>query len=171
MCLRMKIRFLPTGCLRPAPFRWPFLMSARIGPRDTSRSAGKMKYSNQMTFETAWAKQRVTVLDAVSAKMDFSSFVDNLQPPRGSNRYDFLVVHQGDLDKIFDAIPESFELLWKRLKAKARWVVIETGRGKPELAHSEGLRWVEYSNLAEILFHGSKLDLVSFMFALHSEIT
>lgn len=157
------------------------ILDERIYEKKNQKRSGKgtEKYSEGLSFEQAWRKRRVYLLDADRAVEGLSKF-SNRQPSRilwkdnpqlrQDNCFDFLVVHQGILDKIRDAEGiEVFEAGWRELKAKARHVVITTGRGRPETARKETLRWIEFSNLSEAVSRGSKADLATLLFALQAE--
>lgn len=146
---------------------------------------GTSKYSDSLTFKDAWEKRGVYLLDHELAQVDFTKFLTSVglglrRDNRENNRYDFLIVHQGILDKIRHRQPQVFqrqqsnidgvESEWERLKALARHVVITTGRGKAPTAQEENLRWVEYSNLSDAVFRGCKLDLTSLLFAVQAEL-
>lgn len=115
-----------------------------------------------------WEKRRVYLQDANFALDNFSEFVDNLHP--NLDIFDFLIIHQGIIDTVRDKDKENFDRLWRRLKNRARWVVIDSGRGQPEQAREDDLRWVEYSNLAECLvqYAGDKFRLAELLWTLRA---
>ncbi|MGH9822602.1 MAG: hypothetical protein ACREDR_05055, partial [Blastocatellia bacterium] len=138
------------------------------------KGAGTTKYSEFMTFQTAWEKRRVFLLDTDEANRNFRKLVDELR----DGQFDVLVVHQGDIDEIRKTVSEAekkdanapgFDKLWEGLKKKANWVMVDTGRGKPDLAKNERLRWVEYSGLAETMAKRTKFELVSLLMGVRAE--
>jgi len=133
---------------------------------------GTKKYSSDVTLKKVWEKRRIYLLDADKALSNFDEFIKESFQSKGDRywEYDFLVAHQGRLEEIEKKVGhEKFNSGWEEMKKKARWVIINTGRGKPPLAEKEGLRYVEYSNLGETLLKGAKLDLAYLLFALQAE--
>jgi len=145
--------------------------------RDRQARHGVSKYADNSDFclvLNAWKKRRVYLLDPDKAKRNFNEFVTNcLIPPEGAQFYDFVIIHQGIIDEIKKSIGDGFKKPWEGLREKARWVIIDTGRGRPDQAKEERLRWVEYSNLAECLvtFAADKLRLAHLLFALQAEFS
>ena len=147
------------------------VLDERIFDRRHDAASGTgTKYLKNSKFGKAWAKRRVYLLDHEKAEKSFKTLpLDGLEE---GEFYDVLVVHQGIIDKLRDKLkqsPQEYEAGWRRLKERARFVVVDTGRGKPDTARDEGLRWLEYSNLSEAVFRGSKLDVVSLLFALRAD--
>lgn len=155
---------------------------------------GTSKYSDNVgtrrTFAQAWEKRHVYLMDNDPAEKKFLTFVRRQAKrvrelhEQGILRepcYDFIVVHEGILEKarrvmISDSkkYPTSaeakadFEIAWNQLKSLARHTVISTGRGRPDTAQLEQLRWVEFSNLADAVMRGCKVDVASLLFALQT---
>lgn len=144
------------------------VMDERIFDRRDDLSAGGASRALEgQTFEDSWEKRRLYLLDHNEAAHRFTEF--GLKGLDEGEIYDVLVVHQGILDKLAKLPHEIYQVGWQRLKARARFVVVDTGRGKPEVSRAENLRWLEYSNLSEAVFRGTKLDVVSLLFALRAE--
>jgi hypothetical protein len=111
-------------------------------------------------------RQNIFVLDTDSALSNFEQFVENL--PCG---FHFLIMHQGEIDDINRKEFKRFDDFWTELKRKVGHVIITTGRGKPDRALKEGLKWVAWSELQEILFAkpatiACKLRLVNLLYSL-----
>lgn len=139
--------------------------------RDGDAVAGvdKYKYAENKKQRKAWEKRRVYLQDTDEARKDFREFVNQLKPPNEDPYFDFIIIHQGIIDEVKKQLGENeFRRSWETLKSKARWVIIDTGRGEPEMARNERLRWVEYSNLAECLVRnaGDKMTLAHLLWAL-----
>ncbi len=140
--------------------------------KDFVEGSDKYGEQNSLKIKSLWEKRRVDILDIDPIVKDFYSFADSLE----ESTYDFFIIHQGLIDdarKPENTGPDRFEEGWKLLKQKVRWVIIDTGRGKPERAMQEGLRWIEYSNLAEYLINraGDKYGLTRILFALQAEVS
>jgi len=143
--------------------------------RERMATYGVDRYSEQArSLEKAWKKKRVYLLDDHQALENFSKFVEMVREiicQTGCEFFDFLVIHQGIIDEIKKRQgQQSFEQGWCQLKNLFRWVVVDTGRGEPEQAKIDRLRWVEYSNIAECLIQGAadKFRLVQLLFALQA---
>jgi hypothetical protein len=143
--------------------------------RDRSATCGVYRYSDQAKrLETVWEKRRVYLLDDQKALQDFGKFVgevENFIDQKRCEFFDFLVIHQGIIDEIKKHQGENgFQNDWTRLKSLFRWIVIDTGRGEPEQARKDRLRWVEYSNIADCLIQGAgdKFRLAQVLFALRA---
>jgi hypothetical protein len=142
----------------------------------TSGWGGVDRYSDQAKrLETVWEKRRVYLLDAQKALKDFGQTVQEVEriiDKTGCKFLDFLVIHQGIIDEIIKKHPgeNGFQNNWTRLKSLFRWIVIDTGRGEPEQARKDRLRWVEYSNIADCLiqYAGDKFRLAQVLFALRA---
>ena len=138
--------------------------------KDGAASEGVKKYSAAaQSSYMVWRKRRVFVQDTNKALRNFGEFVDSLTPPdRGV--FDFLIIHQGIIDGVKDRVGEKFRDMWDTLRRKARWVVVDSGRGQPEQARADDLRWVEYSNLAECLIQhaGDKFRLAELLWTLRA---
>lgn len=148
--------------------------------RDGLALRGIKKYSGAgaKTRLQVWAKRRVYLLDTNHALNNFTEFVNSLKPPdRGI--FDFIIIHQGIIDGVRDKSKREsdkekgkreLDAAWKALKTKARWLVVDSGRGQPEQARDDKLRWVEYSNLAECLIHeaGDKFRLAELLWTLRA---
>lgn len=132
----------------------------------------------------AWEKGRVWLLNHRNALDNFGKFVADLdtqfmdtlnEGDKIKPLFDFFIIHQGIIDEIkrLDAEKRTsrFEEGWVRLRKKVRWLVVDTGRGRPDQAVNDCLRWVEYSNLADCLVQraAAKLDLAHLLFALQAE--
>jgi len=135
--------------------------------------------SSHRTVSRAWERQRVHLLDPTEALTDFKSFVSDVKDQMDDDwklpihgMCDFLIVHQGIIDKVKqEQGKDLFKNSWQSLKKRYRWIVIDTGRGSPDQAEEEGLRWVEYSNLADPLLHAAadKFQLSRLLFALRAD--
>jgi hypothetical protein len=139
--------------------------------KDGLAPSGVKKYSKRATSRyDVWRKRRVYMQDTNEALRDFGKFVDSLTPPRGRYLFDFLIIHQGIIDGVKDRMGGKFEERWTSLRRKARWLVVDSGRGQPEQARADDLRWVEYSNLAECLiqYAGDKMRLVELLWTLRA---
>lgn len=141
------------------------------GVRVSGVEAAKYKAEENRRLCEYWKKRRVYIQDTDSVLRDFAGFVKGLRKTlpavgepqvhgQSARMCDFLVIHQTILDSL-KSKDHGFETHWSELKQIARWVVIDTGRGQPERARQEKLRWVEYSNLAECLvgYAGDKFRL------------
>lgn len=131
---------------------------------------------NFKLYET-WEKRRVYFFDPKAAKENFELFVEQelfpTEKPRNFRKYDFLVLHQGDLDEIqtkMEREEKNFERVWTKLEQKAKHIVIVTGRGKPQIATDRKLRWVGYSALADELLGKSKIELVEMLYSLRATV-
>ena len=154
----------------------------------------KVPDDNRKKIGYVWNGRRVNLdLDPADAVRNFREFVARLplpkdvfvtpktpqgpppvvRYPRGyqdSPPYDFFVVHQRILDEARRNIGQSsFQEAWTELQQKARVVVVNTGRGKPDAAREKNLHlpWIEYSNLSSCIVTGdhSKIRLVQMLFA------
>lgn len=137
--------------------------------KDGPASHGVRHYVATTSRINVWRKRRVFLQDANQAFDDFPNFVEHLDPP-DIRIFDFIIIHQGILDSVKDKYRDSFDRSWKKLKNRARWVVIDSGRGQPEQAREDDLRWVEYSNLAECLvqYAGDKFRLAELLWTLRA---
>lgn len=139
--------------------------------KDGLASVGVKYYTKTATSRyDVWRKRRVYLQDTNEVLRDFGKFVDSLVPPRGRAHFDFLIIHQGIIDGVRDRLGAKFEERWTSLRRKARWLVVDSGRGQPEQARADDLRWVEYSNLAECLiqYAGDKLKLAELLWTLRA---
>jgi len=154
--------------------------------RDSAAKKGVGKYDcdDYKKVAKAWEKRRVWLLSHQDAIDAFDEFVDNLEREvRGvlnerdkeSPLFDFFIIHQGIIDEIKrnDAKKRMsrFQQGWSKLQERVRWLIIDTGRGRPDQAIKDCLRWVEYSNLADCLIQraAAKMDLAYLLFALKAE--
>lgn len=135
--------------------------------RNIEARYGTKKYTKDESKKliNVWKKRRVDLMDSDLALEKFSVFVDRIE-----SMYDFMVVHQGIIEHAKTRV-DNFESVWKELKGKCRWIVVDTGRGKPDRARDEGLRWVEYSNLSECVVEssGDKKKLIDLLTSLRAE--
>jgi hypothetical protein len=139
--------------------------------KDGNAVAGVIKYKNAENKKriNTWKKRRVYLQDTDKVRRNFKEFVKELKPPNRDCFFDFIIIHQGIIDEVRKQLGENeFQEAWEALKSKARWVIITTGRGEPEMARNERLRWVEYSNLAECLIQnaGDKIILAHLLWGL-----
>jgi hypothetical protein len=139
--------------------------------KDGRAVVGVSKYSNDENKKriNTWKKRRVYLQDTDKVRRNFKEFVKELEPPNRDCFFDFIIIHQGIIDEVRKQLGENeFQETWEALKSKARWVIITTGRGEPEMARNERLRWVEYSNLAECLVQsaGDKIILAHLLWGL-----
>jgi hypothetical protein len=136
--------------------------------RDIDARYGISKYNDPISCKLAnvWEKRRVKIMNTDLAFKDFKKFVDGIE-----SIYDFLVVHQGIIEDAKSKL-DDFRSVWNELKSQCRWIVVDTGRGKPDRAREEGLRWVEYSNLSECIVEssGDKKKLVDLLTSLRAEV-
>lgn len=138
--------------------------------KDGAATEGVKKYGGAARSRiVVWRKRRVFVQDTNHALRNFSEFVDTLAPP-DRNIFDFIIIHQGIIDGVRDRVGEKFLEKWDSLRRKARWVVVDSGRGQPEQARADDLRWIEYSNLAECLIQhaGDKFRLAELLWTLRA---
>jgi hypothetical protein len=139
--------------------------------KDGPATEGVRHYKGDTSRINVWRKRRVFLQDTNLALQDFEQFVSSCTPPPGDTCFDFLIIHQGIIDSVREKMGgERFLATWRKLDPKARWVVIDSGRGHPEHARNEDLRWVEYSNLAECLVGnaGNKLKLAELLWTLRA---
>jgi hypothetical protein len=139
--------------------------------KDGRAVVGVSKYSNDENKKriNTWKKRRVYLQDTDKVRRNFKEFVKELEPTNRDCFFDFIIIHQGIIDEVRKQLGENeFQETWEALKSKARWVIITTGRGEPEMARNERLRWVEYSNLAECLVQsaGDKIILAHLLWGL-----
>lgn len=151
------------------------------GNTEAKSCEGIDKYNSNEAREikALWQERRVDILDIERAIKDFPSFVKNLPLSKrlltlqSSFVYDFFVIHQGLIDearKLGNTGSRNFEEGWQLLMKAVRWIIIDTGRGKPDRAKEENLRWIEYSNLAEYIINKvDKYGLMRMLFALQAE--
>lgn len=139
------------------------------------------KYTEDFrTREQIWNKRRVFLGDTGKAFDDFEAFIEELTPP-DREIFDFIIIHQGIIDAARDKLEKMvvsgervsqsrFDRAMNQLRGKARWLVIDSGRGQPEHAVAGNLRWVEYSNLAECVIHnaGDKFRLAELLWRLRA---
>lgn len=113
------------------------------------------KYSSieHKSFISWWKKKGVDILDVDFAIKDFNGFVRSFIEKSQSEKYHFLVFHQGEIDEIRKRDGSKFEGLWNTLKSAVICTVIDTGRGVPAQARKDNLRWIPYSILQEYLIH------------------
>ncbi|HJT27331.1 MAG TPA: hypothetical protein VJ784_07990 [Pyrinomonadaceae bacterium] len=139
--------------------------------KDGPATEGVRNYTGSTSRFDVWKKRRVFLQDANKALDNFSSFVENLDP-EGIPVFDFIIIHQGIIDSAKEKEKDKkvFDAIWKTLKNRARWMVIDSGRGQPEQAREDNLRWVEYSNLAECLVQhaGDKFRLAELLWTLRA---
>jgi len=137
--------------------------------KDGVGAEGSKYYKVDNSRRAVWQKRRVYLQDADAAFQDFDDFVSKLFP-EAISVFDFLIIHQGIIDNAREKTGDNFSAIWQKLEHKARWVVIDSGRGQPEQARAHNLRWVEYSNLAECLVHyaGNKLKLAELLWTLRA---
>lgn len=142
-----------------------------------NKGYGFGKFPNSFTLSETWKKRRVYFLDPKRAKEDFEEFIEEqLLPPlaaRDFEKYDFLILHQGDLDEIqskMKRVEKNFESVWSKLEQKAKHLVIVTGRGMPQIALDRKLHWVGYSALADELLGKSKIELVEMLYSLRATV-
>lgn len=137
--------------------------------KDGSAFEGVRHYASKTSRFEVWKKRRVFLQDANHALDDFPAFVENLDPP-DIRMFDFIIIHQGIIDGIKDKEKENFDRTWRKLRSRARWMIIDSGRGQPEQAREDDLRWVEYSNLAECLvqYAGDKFRLAELLWTLRA---
>lgn len=157
------------------------IIDERVWLEKDGPAAGLTKYTDAFrTREEVWEKRRVWLQDTSQAFDDFEAFVKNLKPP-DRKYFDFIIIHQGIIDAAREKLEKlvistdklvqnRFEVVMDQLRAKARWLVIDSGRGQPEHALSRNLRWVEYSNLAECVIHnaGDKFRLAELLWRLRA---
>ena len=139
--------------------------------KDGPATEGVRHYKGDTTRITVWRKRRVFLQDTNLALDDFLLFVESCLPPKPDAHFDFLIIHQGIIDGVREKMGgDAFLQAWFTLDRKARWVVIDSGRGHPELARNHNLRWVEYSNLAECLVGnaGNKMKLAELLWTLRA---
>jgi hypothetical protein len=136
--------------------------------RDGVATEGASHYKDVSRL-TVWKKRRVFLQDTNLALEDFDTFVNSLSPTSISV-FDFVIIHQGIIDSVREKTGSNFDAIWLRLERKTRWLVIDSGRGQPEQARKDDLRWVEYSNLAECLvqYAGNKLKLTELLWTLRA---
>ena len=139
--------------------------------KDGDAVAGIKYYNNAENKKriNTWKKRRVYLQDTDKVRRNFKEFVKELEPTNRDCFFDFIIIHQGIIDEVRKQLGENeFQESWEALKSKARWVIITTGRGEPEMARNERLRWVEYSNLAECLIQnaGDKIILAHLLWGL-----
>jgi hypothetical protein len=137
--------------------------------KDGIAHEGIRHYASETSRYKVWRKRRVFLQDANQALDNFPGFVENLDPPE-IKVFDFIIIHQGIIDSVRDKEKENFSPAWRKLKNRARWMVIDSGRGQPEQAREDELRWVEYSNLAECLvqYAGDKFRLAELLWTLRA---
>jgi len=140
--------------------------------KDGAATHGVKKYKGEEFNRrlAVWAKRRVFLQDTNFALRDFNAFLDALNPPDGGF-FDFVIIHQGIIDGVKDRMTsKEFLAVWLKLRSKARWLVVDSGRGQPEQAREGNLRWVEYSNLAECLiqYAGDKFRLAELLWTLRA---
>lgn len=141
--------------------------------KKAKEAVSRYQCENNRKIENAWRKRRVYLFNHEDAINDFKNFVENLK--QSYKALDFFVIHQGIIDAIKKRDEEKrdnkFSSGWKELKEITRWLIIDTGRGRPDQAIKECLRWVEYSNLADCLVQRAaiKYNLAQLLFALQAE--
>jgi hypothetical protein len=138
--------------------------------KDGPAERGVRKYAAPRSRHDVWARRRVFLQDTNEALRDFGRFAQSLVPTH-VEIFDFVIIHQGIIDAVRDKMTtKAFEDAWLGLRAKARWLVVDSGRGQPEKARESNLRWVEYSNLAECLIQeaGDKFKLAELLWTLRA---
>ena len=145
--------------------------------KDKEAREGVSKYecASYKKIINAWEKRRVYLFNHEDAINDFEEFVEGVE--KKHQALDFFIIHQGIIDEIKkrDQAKQTakFSKGWSRLKGITRWLIIDSGRGHPDQAIKECLRWVEYSNLADCLVQHAaiKYNLAQLLFALQAEFT
>jgi len=107
----------------------------------------KYKIESSKEILSLWERKGVDICDVDCAINDFEQFVENFP----KQKYQFLIFHQGEIDEIKKRTGDKFKQLWKILKNRVLCTVIDTGRGVPEQALEDNLRWVPYSLLQECI--------------------
>jgi hypothetical protein len=167
--------------LREAAALTALVLDERIFARAKEKRPAKPpfhKYSADMTRGQIWRKQRIYVMDHAFAEKTeaeemirrFKEFLRIASSDSPPFPYDFLIVHQGILDKMrrrLDA--QTYPMLRLQMEALARHVVITSGRGRPGVEEEPVRRWVSFSALSNILLFGTKLDLADLLLSLRSE--
>ncbi|MEW6419329.1 MAG: hypothetical protein AB1480_14655 [Nitrospirota bacterium] len=93
-----------------------------------------------------WERKAVDIIDTDNLVLNFKEFVNSFP----NKKYHFLIFHQGEIQEIKKRIKENeFKEFWNKLKTKVICTLIDTGRGTPEQALEDNLRWLPYSLLQE----------------------
>ncbi|MGZ5434604.1 MAG: hypothetical protein ACXWID_01605 [Pyrinomonadaceae bacterium] len=157
------------------------IIDERLWLEKDGLATGLTKYTAAFkTREEVWKKRRVFLANTGKAFEDFEAFVEKLKPP-DRDLFDFVIIHQGIIDTARDKLEKMvvstdrlrqnrFDKAMNQLREKARWLVVDSGRGQPEHALAWNLRWVEYSNLAECVIHnaGDKFKLAELLWRLRA---
>jgi SAM-dependent methyltransferase len=129
----------------------------------------KDRKKNDKTIEEIWKKLGVDIknhLDIINDPNNIGSILNN---------FDFIIIHQGIIDKIIDKHgPNSLNTFWNSIIEKVAFPVIVSGRGKPDLVREGKGRWLQLSDLqAHILDSAgkseAKYNLLQVLFALREE--
>lgn len=145
------------------------LSDPAILQHEASYGSGKLGVAKNTRVRDAWLKRRVWITDTDEALENFCGYVQRLRNEH--KQFDFFIIHQGIIDRIKKISIPLFEEGWWSLKEIVRWMVIDTGRGRPEQAAEDGLPWVEYSNISDVVIQraGDKRALTQLLFALKPE--
>jgi hypothetical protein len=127
---------------------------------------GRYKDNTHKKLLTVWQKRGVKICNVENAIKDFESFVEKFP----DQEYHFLIFHQGEIDEIKKRTKINFNALWNRLKRKVSCTVIDTGRGVPDQAQKDNLKYVPFSLLQEYIINKSgdslaKKGLVDYLFS------
>lgn len=157
--------------LLEAAFTNVAVVDSRIS-EEAHRPAGASKIPDGISLGSVWSRMGVDLLDHQPIVESFGAFVQDLV----HQKYKFLVFHQGELDNIIQK-DKVFDEHWKMLKNKVGHIVIDTGRGRPDQAKKDGLRWLPYTDLQDIIIGQirgnnasvAKYNLVKLLFSLVPE--
>lgn len=105
-----------------------------------------------------WSKRGVSLLD-------HNKFIDGDWTDITSSKPDILIVHQGVIDKFIDrnnGDRNVFSQRWRNeIRNKIPYLIIDSDRGEPDQDHLRelGARWLQFSDLADILVHKANNNL------------
>lgn len=130
------------------------------------------KTRTPLSLADFWARLGVDIIDHAKVIEDFGGFVEGI-----TSNYHFMIVHQGELDETRKH-DGDFDAHWSLLRKKVGNIVIDTGRGLPDQAKQQRLRWIQYSLLQNIVVDQAreltsvataKYNLVQLLFSLRAE--
>lgn len=121
---------------------------------ECSKQISIKKCNNVAIIKDVWKKMGVEFFDHNEAITDFKDFVEKRE-----QGYKYLIFHQGEIDEIKKNIKNDFWQNWKKLCKKFDHVIIDTGRGVPDQAKKDNLRWVQYSSIQDCIINQIKNNI------------
>jgi hypothetical protein len=139
------------------PFFWKIaVIDERIfAKREIGRPHDKFEF--KPTVKQLWEKRGVRIIDP-------EEFINGNWS--GIGEPDFLVIHQGVIDKYKNAHKDKNDFIkrWENeIKNKVPFLVIDSDRGKPDGVEKLGAMWIQFSDLGDIMVHKSEDSLAKYL--------